>query len=515
MSAEMQIKFVGAMRRTEALLPAQGFSKWSLFAGTGISTRVTQALASVLLNKYNMVFSFHDSLYCEIAPAKQKFILQQHDPKVLVQDVNLLDADSAPNVINKQSQLLPFCFALDAGIPCTSRTPLSSKSSANMNCVQDEREATGLGFSATKKCIQRHWPTIVSMECVTQLGAKGLDKPSDADWMCDSLREIGYWSDRRILQARDYGSYAPRERLYWAALLGIEGKQDEVSHFFNNMLTSMKTKPEDNETLRFNSFTLDKELRSREAEKLRLRTHASFGMRKNKVCQHEVQWKADHKLLCDANGIPWPPAMEKAQQVIEVGGLLPREVDAAYLLHSIFAYVGLGNIAGVEYIDINPTLTRIVRGYVDVDTQKPHNVDRSPWRDRPPTLTGSLALLLRYKDPGSGKVVVRAAEAWEYMRLQGWEDNCWKVDAMPAGDTVKEEDLELIANMAGNAYSVYHYGPWLCALLATWGQFAKEGTGVADQDAAIKGPPEVGLQRGRSCSQDSAESQAMGAAFTR
>ena len=96
MSAEMQIKFVGALRRTEALLPAQGFSKWSLFAGTGSSTRVTQALTSVLLNKYNMVFSFHDSLYCEIAPAKQKIILQQHDPKVLVQDVSLLDADSAP-----------------------------------------------------------------------------------------------------------------------------------------------------------------------------------------------------------------------------------------------------------------------------------------------------------------------------------------------------------------------------------------------------------------------------------
>jgi hypothetical protein len=48
-------------------------------------------------------------------------------------------------------------------------------------------------------------------------------------------------------------------------------------------------------------------------------------------------------------------------------------------------------------------------------------------------------------------MVVRAAEAWEYMRLQGWGDRCWNVERMADPDPLEEEGLELIESMAGNA----------------------------------------------------------------
>jgi hypothetical protein len=62
----------------------------------------------------------------------------------------------------------------------------------------------------------------------------------------------------------------------------------------------------------------------------------------------------------------------------------------------------------------------------------------------------------------------RILEAFEYMRLIGWFDSEWRV---PAGTIKTTLDLELVANMAGNAYSLFHYGPLQDRLLnidGTW-----------------------------------------------
>eukprot|EP00974_Lingulodinium_polyedra_P085198 8247632-Lingulodinium_polyedra.AAC.1 len=46
---------------------------------------------------------------------------------------------------------------------------------------------------------------------------------------------------------------------------------------------------------------------------------------------------------------------------------------------------------------------------------------------------------------------------------------------MPDTSECQDEFLELMANMAGNAFSIWHYGPSLCALLATMGKFSRQG----------------------------------------
>eukprot|EP00974_Lingulodinium_polyedra_P037230 3571722-Lingulodinium_polyedra.AAC.1 len=70
---------------------------------------------------------------------------------------------------------------MDAGVPCTSRTPLSSNSVVTINCVQAENEATGLGFKGVKNAVARHVPQMIIMEGATQLASKSEGGKSDAE----------------------------------------------------------------------------------------------------------------------------------------------------------------------------------------------------------------------------------------------------------------------------------------------------------------------------------------------
>ena len=72
-----------------------------------------------------------------------------------------------------------------------------------------------------------------------------------------------------------------------------------------------------------------------------------------------------------------------------------------------------------------------------------------------------------------GSAEVRRLEAFELMRLIGWNVDSWAPYSTPD----KAPDLELISNLAGNAYSLYHYGPWEMAALATFGKYHKDHGG--------------------------------------
>lgn len=480
LSVDVEIMYVYALQRLFTMAPDGSLAKWSLFAGTGLSSKVCHALASVWLNKYGVAVECDDILYCELSKTKRQFLRVQHKPRWLVADAMELSSDRAKNIATgddaERADLLPWCYMLDAGIPCTSRTPLSSKSAGNLNCVQDEKEATGLGFKATRAVIEKHWPQVISLECVTQLGQKGsgADKPSDAEFICESLRSMGYWSHKDILQAQHWGAPNPRERLYWAAILNPEGRHDEVTAFFNTILTGLKPRSVEDIS---NFITLDDAAREGQADKLRLRTHKSMGPRVSKSMKTAVEWKTEHKHLYDAIGLPWPPQPDHVDDIVEKGGLLPREVEAAWLVHKMFP---MAEGVDIEYLDINATAQRIVLGYLDEDgAPKP---GRSPWRAAPPTLTGSLRLILRYVGT-TGRVRIRTVDAFEAMRLIGWEDEFWNVGDMPPAADLTAETLELYENMAGNAYSAWHYGPWMCALLATAGRFGKQ-EGLEEDAAA-------------------------------
>mmetsp|Transcript_102358 Transcript_102358/g.203216 ORF Transcript_102358/g.203216 Transcript_102358/m.203216 type:complete len:98 (-) Transcript_102358:55-348(-) len=57
----------------------------------------------------------------------------------------------------------------------------------------------------------------------------------------------------------------------------------------------------------------------------------------------------------------------------------------------------------------------------------------------------------------------------------------------PHANLSAQQWVEMVANLAGNAWSLWHYGPWKLALLATVGQFhKKEPQEVPQKSAALE-----------------------------
>lgn len=116
------------------------------------------------------------------------------------------------------------------------------------------------------------------------------------------------------------------------------------------------------------------------------------------------------------------------------------------------------------------------------DTNTPTG-SSTPWRDRLPTLTGSCKVVTRYRI-NSG-IEIRTLEGFEYMRLIGWDDSYWRLDEQSIHPEERDIDYpELLANMAGNAYSVWHFGPWAIASLATFGKFYVDKGSASEAEAA-------------------------------
>ncbi len=85
----------------------------------------------------------------------------------MVADAAEAGSDIAKNLENGgEKHMVPYCFAMDGGPPCTSRTPVSSKAKQNVNCVQDEVGATGEGFKNVRQEVEKHGPTVLALECV-------------------------------------------------------------------------------------------------------------------------------------------------------------------------------------------------------------------------------------------------------------------------------------------------------------------------------------------------------------
>ena len=102
-------------------------------------------------------------------------------------------------------------------------------------------------------------------------------------------------------------------------------------------------------------------------------------------------------------------------------------------------------------------------------------------QQHPPTLVGSGRLVVRRTKRSEGIREVRLVEPFELMRMIGWCGDCWQ----PLSNKFLAsgiEALELVSNLAGNAYSLFHVGPVQLASLATLGKFCQARV---DADRAI------------------------------
>ena len=64
------------------------------------------------------------------------------------------------------------------------------------------------------------------------------------------------------------------------------------------------------------------------------------------------------------------------------------------------------------------------------------------------------------------------------------------------------QDLELIANMAGNAFCASHYLPWFCALVSTYGKFMIDPNAPCKETSAVSARRPVVADKHSSSSED-------------
>ena len=152
---------------------------------------------------------------------KQIFLRHQFgkDSFILANDVADLLEDQIYDTNAKSMVLMPYFNHLAAGIPCTSRTPLSSKASQNLNCVQNGTAATGTASGNVLNLCEKYLPNEAACECVTNLQQRANPSDmSDAEFITSKFIALGYWAMHMILSAAANGAPFPRERLWWVAL---------------------------------------------------------------------------------------------------------------------------------------------------------------------------------------------------------------------------------------------------------------------------------------------------------
>ena len=126
----------------------------------------------------------------------------------------------------------------------------------------------------------------------------------------------------------------------------------------------------------------------------------------------------------------------------------------------------------VEIVDINPAIERTLDGYLDVGdwALKADLAGRSPWRAESGTLVGSGKFVVRHRFQGQQHIspkpwVIRMVETFEAFRMIGWDTGDWVIIS---GKDVGSRQMHMYLNLAGNAFTAFHYLPFVCSMLSTF-----------------------------------------------
>ena len=203
----------------------------SMFSGTDVSEKVIFKLHQIwesLLCADDCPRMVQFVFQCEIDPAKQEWLKEQFpNCKFLFGDASALSKAKAFDIKSGSYVQVPYVDVLLAGFSCKSRGKLNCNSASNKNCVREGREETGLTFQYVQNFIAFKRPRLVVLENVVELQEGGLD--SDLQYIVDTFEKINYKGCAIEMEARDYGSFSQRKRLYFVFFLGADVSRVDVA----------------------------------------------------------------------------------------------------------------------------------------------------------------------------------------------------------------------------------------------------------------------------------------------
>lgn len=478
MPSAVEVEYVAGLKALESHLGGAEANVWKLFAGGAVTSKAAKEYYELLSDRYCIDLHMSTAVLAERDPWKLEALKVQHpEVPVIVKECDALATRSGIVHNEKTGRggcTLPSVFGYDGGIPCTSRTPLSCNSKENADCIQNETEAeTAKGWRAFFGGIKIHRPELGAAECVKQLLQPGVPGgKSYGHYMCEKLRELGFWAIVLEMQTFDYGAWIHRLRAWWAFAL-LSAPSAEVDAFFNTLLNHFKLSDAPFPACRFISFSAEQ--RAADAAALSIPQWSALGPRSSKG--EGGNWKIEHFEAFAAVDLPWPVedlSGVSTRSYIDFSGCTPRQCE-------ILIYIDHGCVPqhDQEFCDVNPAFNRVMNGCLDLALQ-PRSDHKGPWKQSSPTQVGSGRMVIRHvvsageSDLHNGHThIVRLLEVPEVMRCIGWDDEYWHKDTRGlASGTL--EDLDNWCNIAGNSYSIWHYLPWWAALLATYGKFVNE-----------------------------------------
>ena len=344
--------------------------------------------------------------------------------------------------------------------------------------MREQRESTGLGFSFLMKSVEVHGPVMVENECVDDLAQRSpANAPNDVEYMVDEYIRHGYRASSCAVDSADYAGFVRRIRQWWAAVMVAQGvPHSEVTAWFTTLLSHFKLVDQDIFSLS-EVMVPDSSAWADAAVALGVPLFKDFGPRTSQTKKEDLEWKVDHLKVFTANNMEWPLNHDEIDppSLILRDGLFVREQELAALLDILWP----PTLEDADYVfcDVNPKLHRVLGCYLEDRIGKPKG-RQSPWQSRCRTQVGSGKLIVRHslsledRQECGKTTLVRLVEAFEALRMIGYSDTFW-------GDVsevsfASDKYLFMLTNIAGNSYPLFHYIPWHCSLVSTYGRFMED-----------------------------------------
>ena len=311
--------------------------------------------------------------------------------------------------------------------------------------------------------LAKHMPPIVILENVPPLLQEVEGADSDASYVTQSLKDLGYSVTMEIIEADAYGSPIPRKRLYWMAVKTDASTHGERGALSGGMLRAMRCVPMDIRRFVFHDH-----------QELQLIAEG-LGCKPveppSKMPKQEPSYKTDHMAIFPLVGLKWPPDVSSPGNVMsEVAGSL-RVKELLFFCDYQWPFGTYRdkkteegtNANPFDFIDANFTLPRLVKISKDEkgEVTLPNDVSKlvCPWFRTPLTLTCHTLWYMRYKT--EGRVAIRLLQGFELLSLIGWCPEQW----VPSGGKCM---VGYGQRLSGNAFSGFAVGPAMLAAIASW-----------------------------------------------
>lgn len=424
---------------------------------------------------------------CEKDEQKRAFIAVELNPERIFIDIASLSERLAYDSLSNEKRRVPLVDVFLCGFSCRSRSSLSSRASQNTDCVQNQDTDTETGYTFDKcfRYIRKASPSWVLLENVralTQVSDEGAT--SDAVWICQQLREVGYVVEMFVFDCLNYGSVQSRIRLYilaWIAAIE-EGRACDV------LVQKEKVDAAQAFWKGFPNYFVVPSLPVESFIVLDIAALLSTARRTSTMvvpvsnASSREKWRSDHIDAFRALGLSWPAELPTSAWEFKQCGEAPagfkmmrgclsdRAAELAFFLMVKFPYVADPPV--VEFVDVNPSMPRLCQ-----------DDESNPWRQHIPTITGEGHIVLRYRL--RGELVLRPLLGFEAFHVIGWAPDAWVGGPYPDAT---------LTNLVGNAFSGFALLPMLMVLGGMEGslQLIADSSTGASTEAGEASPASVG-----------------------